>query len=263
MGFNFQKHIESALGDKLQRPLQKFHGSQIENLFKEQDAIWQRDPLKSAIEALQDDNAVGVYIRDLLKGWKAVSMLHSLVNTHPSKPAEMKKAVKEYRSAFSTFEFELPGATPKACLMKRRFYDHATLDHLVEQAERLHQMGFSHGVMSSRWLEGNNRPAKAHARMLPGGGQGSHGGFGNDPLWLILQHLTQHNFVKRRVHQKEAIAKMQAGQEVQRLSCDETFVGTEQAGQVSSAQGSSRTNPLQSGRDTDIPLHVAMCRNAR
>jgi hypothetical protein len=66
--------------------------------------------------------------------------------------------------------------------------------------------------------------------MLPGGGQGSHGGFGNDPLWLILQHLTQHNFVKRRVHQKEAIAKMQAGQEVQRLSCDETFVGAEQAG---------------------------------
>jgi hypothetical protein len=59
------------------------------------------------LQALQDDNAVGVYIRDLLKGWKAVSMLHSLVNTHPSKPAEMKKAVKEYRSAFSTFEFEL------------------------------------------------------------------------------------------------------------------------------------------------------------
>jgi hypothetical protein len=72
MGFNFQKHIESVLGDKLQRPLQKFHGSQIENLFNEQDVIWQRDPLKSAIEALQDDNAVGVYIRDLLKGWKAV-----------------------------------------------------------------------------------------------------------------------------------------------------------------------------------------------
>jgi hypothetical protein len=50
-----------------------------------------------------------------------------------------------------------------------------------------------------------------------------------DPLWLILQHLTQHNFVKRRVHQKEALAKMQAGQEVQRLRCDET-AGAEQAG---------------------------------
>jgi hypothetical protein len=209
MGFNFQKHIQSVLGDKLQRPLQQFHGSQIENLFKEQDAIWQRDSLKSAIEALQDDNAVGVYIHDLLKGWKAV---------------------KEYRSAFSTFELELPGATPKACLMKRRFYDHATLDHLVEQAERLNQMGLSHAVMSSRWLEGNNRPAKAHARMLPGGGQGSQGGFGNDPLWLILQHLTLHNFVKRRVHQKEALSKMQAGQKVQRLRCDETFVSAGQAG---------------------------------
>jgi hypothetical protein len=77
-----------VLDDKLQRPLQKFHGSQIEKMFKEQDVLWQRDPLKSAIEALQDDNAVGVYIRDLLKGWKAVSMLHSLVNTNPSKPED-------------------------------------------------------------------------------------------------------------------------------------------------------------------------------
>jgi hypothetical protein len=59
MGFNSQKHIESVLGDKLQRPLQKFHGSQIENLFKEQDAIWQRDPLKSAIEALKHPAAKG------------------------------------------------------------------------------------------------------------------------------------------------------------------------------------------------------------
>jgi hypothetical protein len=93
----------------------------------------------------------------------------------------------------------------------------------------LNQMGLSHAVMSNRWLEENNRPAKAHARMLPGGGQGSYGGFGNDTLWLILQHLNQHNFVKR-VHQKEALANMQAGQKVQRLSCDETFFGTEQAG---------------------------------
>jgi hypothetical protein len=199
-------------------------------MFKEQDALWQRDPLKSDIEALQDHNAVGVYIRDRLKGWKAVSMLHSLVNTHPSKPAEMKRAVKEHRSAFSTFESELPCATPKACLMKRRFYDRATLDHFVEQAEGLNPMGLSRAVMSSCWLEGNNRPAKANARMLQGDGEGSHGGYGNDPLRLIFQHLTQHNFVKRRVHQKEALPKMQAQQEALRLRCDETVVSDDQAG---------------------------------
>jgi hypothetical protein len=61
-----------------------------------------------------------------------VAILHSFVNTHLEKPAEMKKAMKEYRSAFITFEFELPGATPKACVMNRRFNNHATLDHLVE-----------------------------------------------------------------------------------------------------------------------------------
>jgi hypothetical protein len=73
-------------------------------------------------------------------------MLHSLVNTHSAKPAEMKKAVKKYRSASSIFECELPGCTPKAGLMKRLLYDHAAFDHLVEQAERLHHMGLSHPV---------------------------------------------------------------------------------------------------------------------
>jgi hypothetical protein len=68
-----------------------------------------------------------MYIHDLLKGWKAVSKLHSYVSKHPAKPAEMKKAVKENESAVSPFKFELPGATPKPCLMKRRLYDHCTV----------------------------------------------------------------------------------------------------------------------------------------
>jgi hypothetical protein len=115
---------------------------------------------------------------------------------------EAKKAVNEYRSAFSTFEFELPGTTPKPCFMKHSFYDHVTLDHLVEQTELLHQMGLSHAVLSSRWLESNNRPAKAHTRMLPGGRQ-VYGGFGRYPLWLIFPYLSERNFVKRRVHIKD------------------------------------------------------------
>jgi hypothetical protein len=170
-----------------------------------------------------------VYIRDLLKGWKAVSKLPSLVIKHPANLVEMKKAVNEYRSAFSTFEFELPGTTPKPCFMKHSFYDHVNLDHLVEQTELLHQMGLSHAVLSSRWLESNNRPAKAHTRMLPGGRQ-VYGGFGRYPLWLIFPYLSERNFVKRRVHNNDVLAKMRAQQLAQGLRCDATDDIDEQAG---------------------------------
>jgi hypothetical protein len=230
MGFNFQLFIQLVLGDHMERPLQKFHGSQIETLFTRQDEIWQAEPLKSAIEALQSDDTVGVYIRDLLKGWQAVSKIHSLVNTHPAKSEEMKVAVQEYKSALSTFEFELPGAKPKPCFVKRRFYDHATLDHLVKQAERLHLMGLSQALVSSRWLEGNNRPAKVHAKLLTGGGRVVDGAFGNDTLLLISRHLTQQNFIKRRMLNRDTLAGTQAREEAKRVHSGEVVDSDEQAG---------------------------------
>jgi hypothetical protein len=130
----------------------------------------------------------------------------------------------------STFEFELPGATPKHCFVKRRSYDHATLDHLVEQAERLHQMGLSHALVSSRWLEGNNRPAKAHATLLTGGGQGVVGYFGNDTLLLILRYLTERNFIKHRMLNRDVLVRRQAWEEAKRVCSGEVADSDEQAG---------------------------------
>lgn len=207
-GFNFQLFLVAVLGAFMWRPLQKFHGSQIEALFRCYEQIWERPPLKDALDVLVHDKTVGLYVRDLLKGWKAVSRIHSLINTHPAKPAEMEEAVREYRQALSTFEFELPGGTPNPCFMKRKFYDHAALDHLVEQTKRLHEMGLSHAVVSSRWLENCNSPAKANARMMPGGGKTIDGRFGNDVVWLIFQYLTQTNFAKRRLLTKKVHAEV-------------------------------------------------------
>jgi hypothetical protein len=50
-GIQFEEAQESVPGDKMSHPLQKFHWSQIEILFRAR-AIWQHEPLKSAIEAL-------------------------------------------------------------------------------------------------------------------------------------------------------------------------------------------------------------------
>jgi hypothetical protein len=142
----------------------------------------------------------------------------------------MKVAVQEYKSALSTFEFELPGATPKPCFVKRRFYEHATLDHLVEQAELLHQMGLSHALVSSRWLVGNNRPAKTHAELLTGGGRVVDGAFGNDTLLLILRYPTERNFIKRRILNRDTLTRRQAQEEAKRVRSKEVVDSDEHAG---------------------------------
>jgi hypothetical protein len=52
-------------------PLTKFHGSQIELLLKQQDRLWETEPLKSAQCELEKDIEVGVYVRDLKQMWSA------------------------------------------------------------------------------------------------------------------------------------------------------------------------------------------------
>jgi hypothetical protein len=74
-------------------------------------------------------------------------------------------------------------------------------------AERLHQVGLSHALVSSRWLESNNRPAKAHAQLLTGGNQVVDGAFGNDALLLISRYLTERNFIKRCMLNRDTLAR--------------------------------------------------------
>jgi hypothetical protein len=54
-GFNLQLHIETVFGSKMKLPLTKFHGSQIELLLKQQDRLWETEPLKSALCELEKD----------------------------------------------------------------------------------------------------------------------------------------------------------------------------------------------------------------
>jgi hypothetical protein len=68
-------------------------------------------------------------------------------------------------------------------------------------------MGLSLALFQSRSLEALNS-VKRKARDLPGGGQKA--GSDADPLFLLLRHLIEHNFVKRRQHFAEVAAKRTA-----------------------------------------------------
>jgi hypothetical protein len=81
-----------------------------------------------------------VYVRDLKQMWSAYSDIHSVVNSHPVQLDKVDKAIAKLRLALGTFEFE---AAPKPCAWKRRFYEHAILEHLSEQLTRLRDTGLS------------------------------------------------------------------------------------------------------------------------
>lgn len=84
LGFNLQTHVEKVFGTKLKRPITKFHGSQVHQLFTEQSRLWDAPPLKAALEVLKEDGQIGSMIEDLLTTWDALSRIHSCVNTHPT-----------------------------------------------------------------------------------------------------------------------------------------------------------------------------------
>jgi hypothetical protein len=53
-----------------------------------------------------------------------------------------------------------------------KVYDHAWLDHIVNQTKELTELHMSLALLYSRLLEANNKFAKAVLRRLPGGGTG-------------------------------------------------------------------------------------------
>jgi hypothetical protein len=201
-------------------------------LFSEQNRLWQHPNLKDALEQLKADKEAGEVVKSLLKVWEALSSIHSLVNSHSDDFVEAERrlgsAITICKEGLATLEFDRSGATPKPCRMQRNTYEHVIVDHLMAQtAAQLQQMGLSLAEMSSRYLEANNKTIKT----LPSSRFKREDGFGNDPLFLTLSHLFEHNFVKWRVLYKTVMQKRKeaeaAAQQRQKEHADVTLTMTE------------------------------------
>jgi hypothetical protein len=203
LGFNFQAHVEAVFGAKMRMPLTKLHREQIRLLFTEHRRMWEQEPLKSSLAKLKDDKEAGEVIRSLLDVWEALCDMHAIVSAHPNDTHEaervLEEAVHKFCKGLDTLDFDKPGGTPKPCQLHRRTYEHIITDHLIKQTVGLHKMGLSLALMSSRYLEANNKVVKSRYKSLPGGGRQREGSYCNEPVFLTFSHLYQHNFVKRRL----------------------------------------------------------------
>jgi hypothetical protein len=62
-----------------------------------------------------------------------------------------------------------------ACRYRLKFYDHAVINHSIDMSKVLKERGPSLAVVSSKFLEANNKVVKAIMRRLPGGGGAPYG----------------------------------------------------------------------------------------
>lgn len=177
-GFDLEKHIKRVLGSKLAKPLTKFHGAQIEAIFRNQDMIWAAEPLASGLAELEKDDEAAAIVNDLKSTLEALGRVHQQVSIAKPDVAVMEQAVKQFGVSHKRF------TSPQClapCRYRMKFYDHAILQHLLEQTRELGKFGMSLAMVSSKFLEANNKVVKAVMRRLPGGGR-SRAGHAHLPL---------------------------------------------------------------------------------
>jgi hypothetical protein len=122
---------------------------------------------------LQEDGKVSHFVIAIKDIFKALSTMHRDITRHTPDLKAMEKVAKQFEE--SSQEFVCEGVLASFAYRKE-FYDHALMRHVCRQTKKLLPLKLSLAVLSSNFLEANNKVAKAVMRRLPGGGVRQPGG---------------------------------------------------------------------------------------
>jgi hypothetical protein len=81
-GYDLQALITSVFRRKVSRPLTKYHGTQVETLFRQQDLLWEQEEFKVLLDCLHDDGEVGHIVTDRKHIFRALSIMHCELNKY-------------------------------------------------------------------------------------------------------------------------------------------------------------------------------------
>jgi hypothetical protein len=192
-GFDFEGLFKELLGSRLAKPLTKFHGTQIEAVFRRRDELWAAEPLTSGIEALKKDLEVSQHGANLIGISDKLSTVHKQVSI----PNPDLQALRAAQMAFLSRVESVEG-TPAPCRYRLKFHDHTVISHVCDMSAALKEQGLSLAVVSSKFLEAKNKVVKAVMRRLPGGGKRRDGSYAHLPLVQGLKRCVAALFVKRQ-----------------------------------------------------------------
>lgn len=210
-GFDFQWFIESIFpSGKMSRPLTGYHGAQIELMFRERENVWGHSLMEGLFTQLRqaatkNDKYIPIleFVTTLPVLWDAISTCHAQLNS-PAASLNCNKlasGIEQFRDAAYSFvegkSVRNPKPVPKPFRYVLKAYDHILISHMLDEAIKLKRLGLAPVVMSSRFIEANNKNIKAMSRSLPGGGvkidDNSH-----LPLVQCFKKLVASNSVERR-----------------------------------------------------------------
>jgi hypothetical protein len=97
-GFDFEQHLVNVLGPRLRKPLTKYHGAQVEAVFKRQDEIWVAEPLATGLRELERDAEVAAVVENLQAVFKALSVVHEQINQPKADLETLQAAVDAFAS---------------------------------------------------------------------------------------------------------------------------------------------------------------------
>lgn len=189
--------LEAVIAEvfNIRRPLQKFHGGQLEKLFGKQELMWQHPKIAAALAKMEGDQVASRVMSSVRAVWRCLAAVHREVHqAHPN-----VDAVKVHVGKFlHEVDFLRSTATPKPCRYRGRFYDHALASHVVKDLEVLHghDLGLVH--LCTRSLEHNNRPLKSLYQRIPSGGAPSQQSSGSCRIEIVWKRLFAMNKMLRR-----------------------------------------------------------------
>jgi hypothetical protein len=133
-------------------------------------------------------------VHELRACLEALAVVHQQVSIARPDIGVLEAAVKNFKGSLLFF---FSPATPAPCRYTPKFYDHAILDHIVDQCKQLSKYGLLLAMLSSKFLEANNNIVKAVLRRLPGGGQRREGSHAHLPLVQGLKKCIVMGWVSR------------------------------------------------------------------
>jgi hypothetical protein len=140
-GLGFEAVVQEVLN--IRRPVQKYHGGQLEKIYGQQHLILEHPKLAAALSRMAGDSVCRRVMTSVKSAWKCLSAVHREVHqAHPD-----VDVVKGYVDAFLDEVDLLRGQnTPKPCRYRGKSYDHALASHVVKDFENLrgHDLGLVH-----------------------------------------------------------------------------------------------------------------------
>lgn len=194
-GFDFVEHVQQAINVAL--PMTGLDGNGAADLLRDQAQIWTKGHMPSILKKLYEGHGTAPWVQALQGAFKALADVRLQLYSINVDLVALEVSCADYTRHLRVLTDK---GNPHPCRTTFKVYDHAIECHVVGQTRELKKTGLSLAMVSSRYLEANNKTVKAISKRLSGGGQRVLEGHTRNVLFQLMRKIAQLSRVLRVVH---------------------------------------------------------------